>query len=520
VSGVSCGRIRRADGKRAVTVLLGVVAVIAAVLAVPAGTAVGRTVGPVVPVLRWAACGGGFECTRAAVPLDYGNPAGPAISLALIRLPATDQRHRIGSLLTNPGGPATSGVDRIRGTPKDAYPPGMRGRFDIIGFDPRGVARSSPIRCFPTNEAKARFFAGVPLFPITRRDEVAFIAKTAELGGICLRHNASIMQHMSTANVARDMDLLRRALGDAKLNFVGASYGSYLGNVYANLFPGKVRALVMDSIVEPVNWAAGRGDGYSVPVYTRERSDLGAYATMQQFLSLCDRAGPRCAFSGGDPAKKWRLLLARARQAPMVYAQIVTFTAEALSDPPGSWSALAEQLQQLYAATSPGATAAARRPALPTAPAPAQAGYDNKVESFLAITCADTNNPRDPFRWPEVAAARDRRFGPFGSFWAYLSEPCATWPARDRDRYTGPFTRRTSAPILIVGTRFDPASPYQNAVAVARELPRSRLLTLDGWGHVAFGKSGCIADNIDRYLVAGALPPPGTTCQPDQRPFG
>jgi pimeloyl-ACP methyl ester carboxylesterase len=330
MSRAACSRrTHRTEVKRAVTVLLGAVAMIAAVLAVPAETAVGRSVEPVVPVLRWTACGGGFECTQATVPLDYDNPAGPTISLALIRLPATDQRHRIGSLLTNPGGPATSGVDSIRGTPKDAYPPGMRGRFDIIGFDPRGVARSSPIRCFPSNEAKARFFVDVPLFPITRQDEVAFIAKTAELGGRCLRHNASIMQHMSTANVARDMDLLRQALGDAKLNFFGASYGSYLGNVYANLFPGKVRALVLDSIVEPVNWATGRGDGHSVPVYTRERSDLGASATMQQFLSLCDRAGPRCAFSGGDPAKKWGLLLARARQAPIMYAQIVTFTVEA-----------------------------------------------------------------------------------------------------------------------------------------------------------------------------------------------
>ena len=119
-----------------------------------------------------------------------------------------------------------------------------------------------------------------------------------------------------------------------------------------------------------------------------------------------------------------------------------------------------------------------------------------------------------------MARQRDHRFGPFGSFWAYLSEPCATWPARDHDRYTGPFNRRTSAPILIVGTRFDPATPYANARAVARQLPNSRLLTLDGWGHIALPKSACIATYVDRYLVTGALPPPGTTCRPDQQPFG
>jgi len=498
------------------TVLLGALAAVAAVLIIPSQAAGSQSTEPPVPVLRWSGCGGGFECATARVPLDYDNPAGPRISLSLIKLPATDQRHRIGSLLTNPGGPATSGIDSIRDTPTSAYPPGMRARFDIIGFDPRGVAHSSPIRCFPSNQAKAAFFADVPLFPITRRDEVAFIAKTAELGAICLRHNASIMRHMSTANVARDMDLLRQALGDAKLTFYGASYGSYLGDVYANMFPHKVRALVMDSIVEPVNWATGRGDGFSVPVYNRELSDQGSYVTMQQFLSLCDRAGSRCAFSPGDPVQKWKLLLARARQAPAIYAEIVTLTVAALSDPPESWSALADNLQQLYVASAP-ATAVTGPP---NAPAPPQSDYDNQDEAFLAVTCTDTNNPRNPFRWPEVAAARDRRFGPFGSFWAYLSEPCATWPTRDRDRYTGPFTRRTSAPILIVGTRFDPATPYQNALAVTRELPRNRLLTLDGWGHVALGKSGCIAGHIDRYLVTGALPPRGTTCRPDQRPFG
>jgi pimeloyl-ACP methyl ester carboxylesterase len=502
-------------------VLAVALAVAAAVLPGGSGPAAASPAQPRVPVLHWAGCGNGFECATAAVPLDYDHPGGPAISLALIRLPATDQAHRIGSLLTNPGGPGMSGVDSIRNTPPGAYPPGMRARFDIVGFDPRGVARSTPIQCFPSNRARARFFAGVPLFPITRREQVLVAAKNAQFGGICLRHNAAIMSHMSTANVARDMDLLRRALGDRKLTFYGASYGSYLGEVYAGLFPHRVRALVFDSITEPAAWATGHGDGFSVPVYTRERSDTGTAATMRQFLQLCDRAGPRCAFSGGDPQAKWRTLLARARRAPIplpggppvTYADIVTVTVELLFDPPQSWAELAGKLQALYQAST-----LAARTATPAAGA--TAGYDNRAEALAAVTCADTNNPRDPFRWLPVARHRDRRFGPFGSFWAYLSEPCATWPARDRDRYTGPFYRRTSAPVLIIGTRFDPATPYSNAQTVARQLPGSRLLTLDGWGHVALGKSTCIAGYVDRYLVNLALPPPGTTCRPDQQPFG
>jgi pimeloyl-ACP methyl ester carboxylesterase len=452
------------------------------------------------------------------------HPGGPAISLALIWLPATDQAHRIGSVLTNPGGPGFSGVDSIRRVPPGAYPPGMRARFDIVGFDPRGVARSAPLRCFASDRARSRFFAGVPLFPITRREQVLVAAKNTQFGGICLRHDAAIMRHMSTANAARDMDLLRRALGDRKLTFYGASYGSYLGNVYASLFPHRVRALVFDSIIDPAAWATGHGDGFSVPVYTRQRSDTGTAATMRQFLQLCDRAGPRCAFSGGDPQAKWRTLLARARRAPIPlpggqrvgYADIVWLTVHLLSDPAQSWAELARNLQALYQASTP----AARTPSAATAADTATAAYDNTIEALAAVTCADTTNPRDPFRWAPVARQRDRRFGPFGSFWAYLSEPCATWPAADHDRYTGPFGRRTAAPVLIIGTRFDPATPYSNARALARQLPGSRLLTLDGWGHVALGKSTCIAAYVDRYLVNLALPPPGTACRPDQRPFG
>ena len=167
---------------------------------------------------------------------------------------------------------------------KEVFPPAVRARFDIIGFDPRGVGASSPIQCFSSTAAQTRFFLEVPLFPlfpVGRRQRVAFFAKMAEFGGICLRHNAAIMQHMSTANVARDMDLLRQALGDRKLNYYGASYGSYLGNTYGNLFPDKVRSLVLDSVVEPVAWATGHGDGFRVPVFTQ-------------------RAAPGCA---GDTAR-------------------------------------------------------------------------------------------------------------------------------------------------------------------------------------------------------------------------
>jgi pimeloyl-ACP methyl ester carboxylesterase len=177
--------------------------------------------GPEVPALRWVDCGDGFSCSRASVPLDYTRPDGAHISLALIRLPATDQTQRIGSLLTNFGGPGTEGIDRVR-TGARALPAAVRARFDVIGVDPRGVGASSPIRCFPDVAAQEQFLSDVPLFPrfpFGHRQQAAYITAMDRFGDVCLRRNAAIMRHMSTVNVARDLDLLRRALGDDSLTF-------------------------------------------------------------------------------------------------------------------------------------------------------------------------------------------------------------------------------------------------------------------------------------------------------------
>ena len=189
----------------------------------------------------------GFACTRVSVPLDHDKPNGRHISLALIRLPATDQRRRIGSLLTNFGGPGLPAIDRIRAA-RDRLPVEIRARFDVIGMDPRGVGESSPLRCFPDQATQEQLLGAVPLFPrfpVGRGEQDAYVSTMRRLGEACLQRNADLMHHMSTANVARDLDLLRGALGDDGLTFYGASYGSYLGMVYATL-SRRARALVFD----------------------------------------------------------------------------------------------------------------------------------------------------------------------------------------------------------------------------------------------------------------------------------
>jgi pimeloyl-ACP methyl ester carboxylesterase len=454
------------------------------------------------------------------VPLDYDHPRGPSISLALKRLPASDPAHRMGSLFLNPGGPGGSGVDLVELIAPLLQLAGVAARLDLVGFDPRGVGRSSPIRCFASNADERRFLAGVPPFPVGHRQQVAFMAKLAEFGQACLRHNGTIMRHMSTGNVARDLDLLRQAVGDERLTYEGIAYGSYLGVTYANLFPNRVRAIMIDSIVEPVAYATGRGDGFTVPYSTRLRSDQGSHETLQQFLALCAQAGPRCAFSPGDPERKLATLLARARRHPITlptpqgpqtftYADIVSLVVGILENPSG-WPTLAALLQALYTLTGP--------PALPPPPPP-PATYDNSLEAKFAVACTDTDNPHNPSAWPRAARRADRRFPYFGAYWTYDSAACAAWPARDADRYAGPFTHRPAAPLLVIGTRFDPATRYQNAQITAREVPRARLLTLDGWGHGSQSKSSCIVGYVAAYLLDQQLPAPGTACLPDTQPF-
>src|SRR4051794_2732038 len=226
--------------------------------AVPAAT-VAAAPAPPVPHLQWVSCGAPYQCATAKVPLDYDQPTGATISLALVRLPATDRAHRIGSLFINPGGPGGSGVGLVHeGAAQVIFSNEVRARFDIVGFDPRGVAASTPLRCFKSIDDENALVGGVPYFPFKQGEIGPFVTAFAKFGQACARNGGPILRHMSTANVARDLDLLRQAVGDAGLTYDGVSYGSFLGTTYANLFPGKVRALIVDGVLDPVAWTTGR----------------------------------------------------------------------------------------------------------------------------------------------------------------------------------------------------------------------------------------------------------------------
>jgi pimeloyl-ACP methyl ester carboxylesterase len=520
-------RLRRA-------VLAALVAVLAATLfTVPPVAAQPAPVAAAVPRLDWVSCGEGleaFQCATAVVPLDYDRPKGTQIFLALARLPASDPSRRIGSLFLNPGGPGGSGVDMVLGAGPFLYSDEVRARFDLVGLDPRGIARSTPLRCYETFDDALADAWPIP-FPFTREEERVWVRSDRAIAQACAERGGPILNHMSTANVARDLDLLRRAVGDAKLTYAGYSYGSYLGATYANLFPGKVRALVVDGVLDPVAWATGRGDqARTLPFSTRLRSAEGAYETLNEFFGLCDAGGETCAFSEGNPARRYARLAERLLREPVelpveggtvlvTYNELVAFTLGALFDPV-FWPELAAVLQALGDLTSPQAAAASLQ-ALRARLGEGfqQEEYPNFIEGFPGVACSETHNPSSVGAWSQAARAQDRQFPYFGRPWTWRSSICEPWPGWDNDHYDGPWNRTTANPVLVVGTLFDPATRYEGAVTLDRLLPRSRLLTLAGWGHTSLFASACVDAHVSTYLLTSRPPARGTVCQPDVVPF-
>jgi pimeloyl-ACP methyl ester carboxylesterase len=474
-----------------------------------------------VPVLDWQPCADpgqhGFDCATAQVPLDYGDPQGATIDLAVIRHPATDPDHRLGALFFNPGGPGGSGTASLPNV-LDFFPAPVRARFDLLSWDPRGVGASTAVQCFDTPDDRDRFFAELPEgFPVGRAEERAWIEGYARFGQLCGARNGELLAHVSTAEVAKDLELLRQAVGDPQLNYYGISYGTLLGATYANLFPDRVRALVLDGNIDPVAWTHG-GDDAFVSTFLRQRSDLASATVLDAFLDLCGEASTaECAFSAGSAAAtraKWATLLRRLREQPVTvgtpprtftYAALVTTMIEDVLFYARRWTQGGELLQSLWTG---------RGPSFPP-PAPAL------LEQSYAITCAESPNPRHPGVFRALAALAYARAGDAGLYWAWKGdEPCASWPATAAERYTGPWDRPTANPVLVINLTYDPATPYEGAVAMVNVLARARLLTVEGYGHTAFSNPNtCAHDYVSRYVVDGTLPPPGTVCPLDQPPF-
>ena len=331
---------------------------------------------------------------------------------------------------------------------------------------------------------------------------------------------------MSTADVVRDLDLLRQAVGDARLTYLGFSYGTHIGNTYANLFPDKVRALVIDGVLDPKLWTSGRQIDSDRVATARE---------FAEFLRLCDEAAATCPLAGPDgAAARYEALAASLRKQPLVFDETFSFTYDLLIGvttsamyAPEYWAG-PDGYAALFAALAdaalgvPEAAAKARtvraaiRKRLEDA-MPKDTAYANGYEAYYGNHCADAEYPSSfsEFRATGAYAEAGSIFGPL---WWWNNAPCASWPVAT-DRYTGPWTARTSAPVLVVGSLFDGVTAYDGAVASSKLLRGSRLLTYAGWGHTAFGRSACVTEHVLAYLSDGTLPAAGTVCPANPNPF-
>jgi pimeloyl-ACP methyl ester carboxylesterase len=476
--------------------------------------------------IAWHPCGGRLECGRFDVPLDYDVPGGRRLTLRLVKLPAAEPANRVGTLFVNPGGPGESGVGFVRREARSALPPRVLARLDVVGFDPRGVARSSPLRCFKTGPDENRFWSTVPLVPRTHAEERRVVRASLAYGRRCERRDRDLVAHMTTAEVARDLDGLRAAVGDRRLTFVGHSYGSELGLTYANMFPDRVRAISVDGVIDPVSWA-GRGDAARrLPVDVRLKSDVGSNQALHGFLQACAQAPDACSFASDHLRMKFDRLFSVLERRPIhlgsghgsvTWEQAVNRTLHGLY----GWqpaTSLAHFLQRLWThRDSPKTIGAVDRPSR----RPARVGrtYPNYYDSSYGVTCGDSTNPHDPWAWARAADRRQRVSPVFGRYWTWLDSVCASLRPGP-DRYSGPFDRRTHNPVLFVSTRRDPATRHRDAVDAAARMPGSRLITIDGTGHTSLTQdSQCARHAISAYLIRTTLPPRRLVCDVDSGLF-
>jgi pimeloyl-ACP methyl ester carboxylesterase len=456
--------------------------------------------------LHWRPCAHGFQCARLLVPFDYQRPGWRRFSLPVIKLPASDPSRRIGSLVVNPGGPGGSGIQYALAADREISP-AARARFDVVGFDPRGVGQSIPaIHCLTGPEMDT--YLGTNDNPVTPGQLATVVAQSKLFVQGCRQRSGALLPYVGTRNAARDMDVLRAALGDAKLTYLGKSYGTYLGTWYAQEFPSHVRAMVLDGAVNPSQSAL------SMNIVQAK----GFEVALRSFTANCLRLADCPLGHGTVQAGIDRLqgLLNRTASKPLV-SMIPGQSATAPLLLEGVVTALyLKSFWQYLRAGLTGAFAGNGSLLVELADLEVERNsngtYSNLVDAETAVDCVDRPWPRSLAVWRSAASAAQQAAPQFGAADMWGSLPCAYWPVPAAP--VVPLRAKGAPPILVVGTTRDPATPFQQAQALARELSSGVLLAWNGDGHTAYQMgSSCVDSAVDRYLITLAPPRNGTLCQ-------
>ncbi|MFE7526334.1 alpha/beta hydrolase [Kitasatospora sp. NPDC057542] len=453
-----------------------------------------------------------MQCGKLHVPLDYANPATDALDVALIKYPAAKPDQRLGSLMVNPGGPGESGVGMVKYGAKQ-FAGTLHDRFDVIGFDPRGTGDSSPVVCYDDKQHDAVNQMDAPLDPAVRKAERAKLS--AEHAATCQAKSGRLLPFVGTRNTARDLDVLRAAVGDKQLNYLGVSYGTYLGALYAEEFPKNTGRLILDGAVDPGQDRLDHGVD----------QQIGFEKSFERFAVDCvENHADQCPLGKDEAkaAKKAADFLDGLYDHPLTTKdgrklgrdQAWTGTISLLyGDEKTSWEYLRAAL---------GWAMVRNKGDYLLAFADDYNGRDENGhyspldEANAAIGCADAARPAATPEHAKAAVDRLLAEAPLLSKGVtvddYTEPGCADWPFKTQEK---PHTVRAegSAPILVVGTTGDPATPYASAETLAKGFANATLLTRVGEGHGAFGKGNtCIDRAMEAYLAEGTMPAPGTRC--------
>lgn len=453
--------------------------------------------------LDWKRCGRN-QCSTMKVPMDYAEPDGAEIDIAVLRVRASDPSERVGSLVVNPGGPGGSGVE-FASAGALQFGDELTEHFDVVGFDPRGVGSSDPLECLSTEGLDEVVSFDPDPDDQAEREELDRVLNGFGQG--CLDESGDLARHMSTKEAARDMDILRAALGEPKLDYLGSSYGTFLGATYAELFPTNVGRFVLDGAIDPSlsneELSLQQGEGFET--------------ALRAYLKDCiDQGGCFLGDTVDEGAQRIREFLDELDAKPLPTGSDRELT-EGLGML-GVWMPLyvknywAYLTQGLQAAMENGDGSGLLALA-DTYASRSRDGYDdNSFEALYAVNCLDHNDYIETEEVPEKFAEFEKASPTFGRSFAFSLSTCSNWPVKSGERTTA-LTAKGAPPIVVIGTTRDPATPLRWAQALASQLESGQLITRDGDGHTGFQQDNdCVDEAVEEWLIVGKRPQDDLKC--------